>query len=217
LRTEDLVVGSVYAFKRAKSVAEALAVVIACDRQYGIWYDGYEKNYRLFEYAQGMLADSRGVAVVPLPEDVEDELLVWYQAKRPVVRFPAVEAILTQYEQLGDALREMPDHKGVRWSEHVLGELVIVPPGTITGDLAHYAEVVKRRHLKKKQRENLNGSAIAALKERFNAAFPPLTALGIELDLILDSPHGAHSRVSIEDLERLAEFVNKHSFRRTNS
>lgn len=217
MRTEDLTVGSVYAFRRNRNLAESLAVVIASDRQYGIWYDSYEKNYRLFEYMQGMLADSRGVAVVPLPEDVEDELLVWYQAKRPVVRFPSVEAILTRYEQLGDSLRGMADHKSIRWSEHVLGELIIIPPNTITGDLAHYAEVVKHRRVKQKERANLNGNAIAALKERFNAVFAPLTALGIELDLILDSPHGAHSRVSIEDLERLAEFVNKHTFRRSHS
>lgn len=217
MRTEDLTVGSVYAFKRGRNLPESLAVVIACDRQYGIWYDSYEKDYRLFEYAQGMLADSRGVAVVPLPQDVEDELLVWNQAKRPVVRFPAVEAILTRYEQLGDTLRGMADHKGVRWSEHILGELLIIPPNTITGDLAHYAELVKDRRVRQHQRANINGNAIAALRERFNAAFVPLTALGIELDLILDSPHGAHSRVSIEDLERLAEFVNKHSLRRTNS
>lgn len=215
MRTEDLIVGSVYTFRRSRNTAESLAVVIASDRQYGIWYDSYEKNYRLFEYAQGMLADSRGVAVVPIPQEVEDELLVWNQAQRPVVRFPAVEAILTRYEQLGDTLRGMADHKDVRWSEHVLGELLIIPPNTITGDLAHYAEVSKHRRLKQSERQNVNGNAVVALRERFNAAFVPLTALGIELDLILDSPHGAHSRVSIEDLERLAEFVNKHSLRRT--
>jgi hypothetical protein len=192
-----------------------LAVMIACDQQYAIWRDSYEDDYRIFAHDRGMLADSFGVAVVPLPHEDEEHLLKWVQADHPVERFPAVEKILIQYSQLGDAMRGMK--KDIRLPKSVLADLVILPPGHILWDLPSHVERMKEQRLRSTQQQHVNHTAVAELKSRFNSAFVPITTLGVHLDLILDSPHGAHSRLSIEDMERIAKFVNKHSSRESTS
>lgn len=206
-------VGSVYAVKRNRFSDVILVLMIASDRQYGIWHDSYEKNYRLFDYQQGMLVDSRGVVAVPIPEEIERDLLGWYQSKRVSLRLPSLAQLYNQYTPHGDELRDIKGSPGIRWTEEMLGDLMVLPPSTILGDLSFYINTVRRRRIEETRRKTQSSNAVEDLKERFNAAFPALTQIGVALDLIIDSPHGAHSRLSIEDLERIAEFVTTHSRR----
>jgi hypothetical protein len=207
LKISELAAGVVYATRRMKYAEVRLAVMIACDRQYAIWRDSFEDNYRISTHEKGMLADSYGVAVVPLPQEDEENLLKWVGANHPPERFPAVERILTQYSQLGDSMRGMA--KDIRLRQGVLADLIILPPGHVLWDLPSHVKQVGEQRLRAAHKKNVNHAAVAELRSRFNSAFAPLTLLGVHLDLILDSPHGAHSRLSIEDMETIADFIRK--------
>lgn len=214
MRTVDLVVGSVYAARRSQYSAVELVVVIACDRQYGVWYDSYEENYKLFPFSTEKSADAKGVVVVPLPMEQEEGLLRWVRStEHPESQFPAVRAILGRYTELGDALRAERMDAYLRLPKQVMGDLMVLPVGRILSDIPGYLSRLDKEKIQDGERQRLNKNAVEDLKRRFNAVFAPLTTLGIKLELVLDTPHGAHSRLSVEDLERLADFVNTHSRR----
>jgi hypothetical protein len=217
LRTSDFTDGAVYAVRRTRFSDVILVLMIASDRQYGIWHDPYEENYRLFEYDQGMLVDSRGVAAVPIPKEIEQELLGWYRGNLVPLRLPSLAKLYNQYTPNGDDLRETKGSPGIRWTEEMLGDLLILPPSTIIGDLSFYINMMKGKRVKDAHQRAQTHNAEEELKARFNAAFPALTQAGVTLDLVIDSPHGAHSRLSIEDMELLADFINQHSPRKVSS
>lgn len=210
-------VGSVYAIKRSQHSSVELAVMIACDRQYGVWFDSYEKNYKLFPHTPSKSCDARGVVVVPLPAEEEQELLRWVRTPHHFEsQFPAVKAILARYGELGDALRVESTDSYFRVPQQVLGELMVLPVGKILSDIPGHLSRLDKEKIRNGERHRLTKNAVEDIKRRFNAVFPPLTSLGVKLDLVLNTPDGAHSQVSIEDLERIAEFITKH-YEKTSS
>jgi hypothetical protein len=118
-----------------------------------------------------------------------------------------VKAILARYSEFGDLLRAEHKDSQLRLPEQVMGKLMVLPVGRLLSDISGHLSRLDREKAQEGERHRLTKTAVEDLRRRFNAVFAPLTALGIHLDLVLDTPHGAHSRLSIEDMERIAEFV----------